>query len=150
MSREFARGKQELLKKRYSSLSLHPEDIRFIDRMVADSRQVALNHTAGLSLPQQTQMSLFASFALLDAENTYKKRMQDMIHEYGGRNYTIFFDRETLALYGYIEVEDPAKWDESADTAINRKWWDFMADIMETNPDNSPVSIDLHEVFHLD
>lgn len=59
-------------------------------------------------------------------------------------------DRETLVLYGYIEVEDPAKWDESADTAINRKWWDFMADIMETNPDNSPVSVDLHEVFHLD
>ncbi|WP_368319951.1 L-rhamnose mutarotase, partial [Mediterraneibacter gnavus] len=36
------------------------------------------------------------------------------------------------------------------DTAINRKWWDFMADIMETNPDNSPVCTDLHEVFHLD
>lgn len=33
---------------------------------------------------------------------------------------------------------------------INRKWWDFMADIMETNPDNSPVSEDLHLVFHLD
>ena len=76
--------------------------------------------------------------------------MQDMIHEYGGKNYTIFLDRETLVLYGYIEVEDSAKWDESADTAINRKWWDFMADIMETNPDNSPVSVDLHEVFHLD
>ena len=68
----------------------------------------------------------------------------------GGKNYTIFLDKETLVLYGYIEVEDPAKWDESADTAINRKWWDFMADIMETNPDNSPVAIDLHEVFHLD
>ena len=36
------------------------------------------------------------------------------------------------------------------DTAINRKWWDFMADIMETNPDNSPVSIDLKPLFHLD
>ena len=90
-------------------------------------------------------------------EAEYEKRhnelwpeMQDMIHEYGGKNYTIFLDRETLVLYGYIEVEDPAKWDESADTAINRKWWDFMADIMETNPDNNPVSVDLHEVFHLD
>ena len=88
-------------------------------------------------------------------EAEYEKRhnelwpeMQDMIHEYGGKNYTIFLDRETLVLY--IEVEDLAKWDESADTAINRKWWDFMADIMETNPDNSPVSVDLHEVFHLD
>lgn len=90
-------------------------------------------------------------------EAEYEKRhnelwpqMQDMIHEYGGKNYTIFLDRETLVLYGYIEVEDLAKWDESADTAINRKWWDFMADIMETNPDNSPASVDLHEVFHLD
>ena len=53
-------------------------------------------------------------------------------------------------LYGYIELEDPAKWDESADTAINRKWWDYMADIMEVNPDNSPVSKDLKVVFHLD
>ena len=90
-------------------------------------------------------------------EAEYEKRhnelwpqMQDMIHEYGGKNYTIFLDKETLVLYGYIEVEDLAKWDESADTAINRKWWDFMADIMETNPYNSPVSVDLHEVFHLD
>ena len=57
---------------------------------------------------------------------------------------------ERLVLYGYIELEDPEKWDKSADTAINRKWWDFMADIMETNPDNSPVSVDLQEVFHLD
>ena len=90
-------------------------------------------------------------------EAEYEKRhnelwpeMQDMIHEYGGRNYTIFLDRETLVLYGYIEIEDAGKWDESADTAINRKWWDFMENIMETNPDNSPVSVDLHEVFHLD
>lgn len=42
--------------------------------MVADSRQVALNHTAGLSLPQQMQMGLFAAFALLDKENKYKQR----------------------------------------------------------------------------
>lgn len=90
-------------------------------------------------------------------EEEYERRhkelwpeMKEMIHEYGGKNYTIFFDKETDILYGYIELEDAAKWDESADTAINRKWWDFMADIMETNPDNSPVAIDLHEVFHLD
>ena len=59
-------------------------------------------------------------------EAEYEKRhnalwpeMKDMIHEYGGKNYTIFLDKETLVLYGYIELEDPAKWDESADTAIN-------------------------------
>lgn len=75
--------------------------------------------------------------------------MIDMIHEYGGKNYSIFLDRETDILFGYIEIENPQKWDESADTAINRKWWDYMADIMETNADNSPVSKDLVTVFHL-
>lgn len=89
-------------------------------------------------------------------EAEYEKRhnqlwpeMKDMIHEYGGKNYTIFLDKETLTLFGYIEIEDEERWAKGADTAINRKWWDFMADIMETNPDNSPVSIDLKEVFHL-
>lgn len=76
--------------------------------------------------------------------------MQDMIHEYGGKNYTIFLDEETNVLFGYIEIEDLGKWSKSADTAINRKWWDFMADIMETNPDNSPAAFDLKTVFHLD
>ena len=76
--------------------------------------------------------------------------MRDMIHEYGGKNYTIFLDEETLTLFGYIEIENEEKWSKSANTEICRKWWDYMADIMETNPDNSPVSIDLKNVFHLD
>ena len=76
--------------------------------------------------------------------------MKDMIHEYGGKNYTIFFDAETDILFGYIEIEDPVLWEKSAQTAICRKWWDYMADIMETNPDNSPISVDLKTVFHLD
>lgn len=71
--------KKATLHKRYSSLDLHPEKMKFIDRMVADSRQVALNHTAGLSLPQQMQMSLFAAFSLLDKENRYKAQMQSLI-----------------------------------------------------------------------
>ena len=76
--------------------------------------------------------------------------MKDMIHEYGGHNYSIFLDSETNVLYGYIEIEEEEKWAKSADTAINRKWWDYMADIMDTNPDNSPVSVDLKPVFRLD
>ena len=76
--------------------------------------------------------------------------MKDMIHEFGGKNYTIFLDRETNTLFGCIEIESEEKWAKSADTAICRKWWDFMADIMDTNPDNSPVSVDLKNVFHLD
>ena len=76
--------------------------------------------------------------------------MRDMIHEYGGSNYSIFLDKDTNILFGYIEIEDPEKWDKSAETEINRKWWDYMADIMETNPDNSPVAKDLDLVFHLE
>ena len=76
--------------------------------------------------------------------------MVDMIHSHGGKNYSIFLDRETLTLFGYIEIEDPQLWSQGADTAINRKWWDYMADIMETNADNSPVAVDLVTAFHLD
>ncbi len=65
-----------VLNKRYGTITLEPENLLFIDRMVADSRQVALNHTAGLSLPQQIQMLLFASFALLDKKDKYKKLTQ--------------------------------------------------------------------------
>ena len=90
-------------------------------------------------------------------EKEYEKRhnelwpeMIDMIHEHGGKNYTIFLAKETLILFGYIEIENEELWAQGADTAINRKWWDFMADIMETNPDNSPVAIDLKPLFHLD
>jgi aspartate 4-decarboxylase len=70
---------KKALDKRYSSLSLDPQKIKFVDRLVADSRSVALNHTAGLSLPQQAQMALFALFALLDKEGNYKKLTQDLI-----------------------------------------------------------------------
>ena len=76
--------------------------------------------------------------------------MKEMIQEYGGSNYSIYLDEETNVLYGYLEVVDEELWAKSADTAINRKWWDFMADIMETNEDNSPVCEDLTPVFHLD
>ena len=65
-----------MLNHRYSSISLSPEKLKFIDRMVADSRQVALNHTAGLSLPQQVQMGLFSLFTLLDTANSYKTLCQ--------------------------------------------------------------------------
>lgn len=76
--------------------------------------------------------------------------MKEMIHQYGGSNYSIFLDRETLTLFAYIEIADEDRWKESARTAINQKWWDYMADIMETNPDNSPVCKDLIPVFHLE
>ena len=61
------------LDKRYGGLTLHPREIKFIDRIVADSRDVALNHTAGLSLPQQVMMSLFSLSELMDEKKAYQK-----------------------------------------------------------------------------
>lgn len=98
------------------------------------------------------KMKLYPGF-----EEEYERRhnelwpeMREMIHTHGGKNYSIFLDRETLTLFGYIEIENEELWAKGADTVINRKWWDFMADIMETNPDNSPVSVDLTPLFHLE
>ncbi|MGA7933252.1 MAG: bifunctional aspartate transaminase/aspartate 4-decarboxylase, partial [Kovacikia sp.] len=67
------------LNKRYEHLSLKPQTLKFIDRMVADSRNVALNHTAGLSTPQQVQMVLFSLFCILDREDNYKQTCQKIV-----------------------------------------------------------------------
>ncbi|MEU7702375.1 MULTISPECIES: bifunctional aspartate transaminase/aspartate 4-decarboxylase [unclassified Streptomyces] len=74
-------AEKELLNKRYGTLSLEPERIRFIDRLVADSRQVALNHTAGLSLPQQVMMVLFSLFDLLPEGQAYKERIRGIVRQ---------------------------------------------------------------------
>lgn len=77
---ELPSDKKEMVNKRYESLSTDPEKIPFIDRIVADSRQVALNHTAGLSTPQQVQMAFFSAFSLVDKENRYKNQTIDICH----------------------------------------------------------------------
>ncbi len=97
------------LAERYGTIALHPEQIRFIDRMVADSRQVALNHTAGLSTPQQVQMGLFALFALIDEENRYKKLTQEICHLrqkllHEGFGLELVRDPNNAAYYSQIDL----------------------------------------------
>lgn len=100
---------KERLAKLYESLTIQPGKLKFIDRLVADSRQVALNHTAGLSLPQQTQMMLFAGFALLDKENKYKKANIDLIQKrynllWDGMNIPIIPDTNRAGYYSEIDL----------------------------------------------
>ncbi|NCB72761.1 MAG: aspartate 4-decarboxylase, partial [Clostridia bacterium] len=76
--REQDEDRKERARKRYSGLSTDPDSILFIDRIVADSRQVALNHTAGLSTPQQVQMAFFSLFAIVDKDDRYKKLTNDI------------------------------------------------------------------------
>jgi L-rhamnose mutarotase len=58
-------------------------------------------------------------------------------------------DEETLSLFGVLSVEDETQMDELPKTEIMKKWWAYMADIMETNADNSPVSVRLKNVFYM-
>ena len=71
---------KEALDRRYGSLTLQPRKMKFIDRIVADSRDVALNHTAGLSLPQQVMMSMFSLFELMDAQKSYQQSCMEIVH----------------------------------------------------------------------
>jgi aspartate 4-decarboxylase len=73
--------KRDRVNARYLPINQTPEKLKFIDRLVADSRSVALNHTAGLSLPQQVQMMLFSTYSLLDKGDTFKKRCQKICHD---------------------------------------------------------------------
>jgi aspartate 4-decarboxylase len=68
------------LDKRYGTLVLEPRKIKFIDRIVADSRDVALNHTAGLALPQQVMMSLFSLAEMMDGAKLYQKACLEIVH----------------------------------------------------------------------
>ncbi|MDR5838360.1 bifunctional aspartate transaminase/aspartate 4-decarboxylase [Caballeronia sp. LZ034LL] len=68
-----------ILHERYESITTEPDKLRFIDRLVADSRTVALNHTAGLSTPQQVQMVLFSLFSLMDTPDAYKNALKRLI-----------------------------------------------------------------------
>lgn len=105
---------KERLAKLYESLTLHPDKLKFIDRMVADSRQVALNHTAGSSLPQQTQMMLFAAYAVLDKANVYKEACIKLIHNryhllWEGLQMPVIPDKERAGYYCEIDIHEWAE-----------------------------------------
>jgi L-rhamnose mutarotase len=77
------------------------------------------------------------------------RELEQTLRDHGAHNYSIFLDADINALFAYVEIEDEARWDAIAGTDICKKWWAHMKDIMPSNPDNSPVSHDLHEVFHM-
>ncbi len=90
-------------------------------------------------------------------ETEYQKRhspiwaeLHETLKAHGVHNYSIFLHPQTRQLFGYVQIEDQARWDAIAQTPICRKWWAHMKDVMPSNPDNSPVSTELREVFHID
>src|SRR4051794_1008235 len=98
------------LDKRYGALTLEPRKIKFIDRIVADSRDVALNHTAGLALPQQVMMSMFSLAELMDTSKQYQKACREILHRrawalIGGLGLELSPNPLYDAYYGLIDFE---------------------------------------------
>ena len=91
------------------------------------------------------------------SEAEYARRHQpiwaelaEVLKAHGVVNYSIFLHEETRQLFAYAEIEDEARWAAIAQTEVCRRWWKHMADVMPANPDLSPVSRGLKEVFHLE
>ena len=90
------------------------------------------------------------------AEAEYKKRhdelwpeLKELLKSTGMSDYSIFLDESTNSLFGILKIDDAQLLDELPAHPLMQKWWLYMKDIMESNPDNSPISIPLKEVFYL-
>lgn len=89
-------------------------------------------------------------------EDEYKRRhdqlwpeLEQLLKETGIEDYSIFLDEETNDLLGVLKINNPDAMNDLPNHPVMKKWWVYMKDIMECNPDNSPVSIPLKEVFYL-
>jgi L-rhamnose mutarotase len=78
------------------------------------------------------------------------RELEETLLAHGVYSYSIFLDDATRDLFAYVEIEDEARWQTIAQTDVCRRWWRFMRDIMPANPDDSPLSRELREVFHLE
>lgn len=97
------------------------------------------------------KMKLFAGQA-----EEYKKRhdgiwpeLRTLLKATGIEDYSIYLDEETNILFGLLKVVNEIKLDELPHHPVMKRWWSYMKDIMETNDDNSPISVRLKEVFYL-
>jgi len=91
-----------------------------------------------------------------DAHTEYQRRhdalwpeMAALLRAQGVLDYTIWLDPRRSLLFAQVAVESKERWEAIARTPVCRRWWGYMRDVMETNPDESPIAEELHEVFHL-
>lgn len=96
-------------------------------------------------------MEVFPEFVkdYVERHNPIWENLKMVLKSNGVHNYSIFLDEDTCILYAYVELESVEKWNEIAETSVCQEWWAYMAPLMKTNENNSPVSSELKEVFHL-
>lgn len=99
----------------------------------------------------------FKMFLKPGCEAEYEKRhnaiwpeLKTLLKETGVSDYSIYWDKETNVLFASQKVDGDSSSQDLGNNPIVQKWWVYMADIMDTNPDNSPISIPLDEVFYMD
>lgn len=112
--KELPKKDRESIENRYSIMTPNPSKLKFIDRLVADSRVVALNHTAGLSLPQQLQMAFFALSSLTDNKNDYKDICKHLIRSrhhllYSYLGITPIEDENKVDYYAMVDIKKLSK-----------------------------------------
>lgn len=88
--------------------------------------------------------------AYIKRHNELWPELQQLLKDNGVSEYSIFLDEETHTLFAFQKVSGDGGSQDLATNPIVQKWWAFMADIMETNPGNSPISVALEEVFYMD
>jgi len=91
-----------------------------------------------------------------DSHAEYQRRhnpiwpeLEEVLKRHGVLSYSIFLHPETSRLFARAEIESQERWDAIAATEVCQKWWRHMEELMPSNPDSSPVSLELKEVFHL-
>ena len=88
--------------------------------------------------------------AYIKRHNEIWPELRKLLKDAGISEYAIFLDEETNALFAFQKVSGKSGSQDLGQTEIVKKWWAFMADIMEVNPDNSPVTVALEEVFYME
>lgn len=110
-------------------------------------------------MPQSTPPLLRKAFVMQvnpDAHQEYQHRhspiwqeLEQVLKQHGAHRYSIFLDAQRNLLFGYVEIESEQRWAAVAQTEVCQRWWKHMADVMPSNPDNSPISDELRQVFYL-
>ncbi|EQB3482345.1 L-rhamnose mutarotase [Klebsiella pneumoniae] len=91
-----------------------------------------------------------------DAHEEYQRRhnpiwpeLEAVLKAHGAHHYAIYLDKERHLLFATVEIESEARWEAVASTEVCQRWWKYMREVMPSNPDNSPLSAELKEVFYL-
>ena len=118
--------------------------------------QSKVNTTVNAATEKRSTRLAFKMKLFPGKEAEYKKRhdeiwpeLQALLKNAGISHYSIFLDEETGSLFGVLNIADPSAMDQLPQQEVMQRWWTYMADIMESNSDHSPVSVPLKDVFYL-